>query len=1164
MQDYDQWNHLKQKLNQKKSIYVKPRQIWWTHVGLNIGHETNGHDTLFLRPVLVLKVMTKKTFLGIPMTTKKGRKQYQFKIASNSFADLNQLKIFDTRRVYRFKNRISPKKFDELNQKFRGCYTASVSPDLQGVAGKGPKTEPQTESNTPSLKDQFETLNPPQRQAVERIYGPTLVIAGPGTGKTQLLTLRIAHILQQTDADPRNILCLTFTESGAKAMRERLSRWIGPAAYQVQIQTFHGFCDWILRSYSGYFDRFTDQMQVADDLQKALTFRKVHQSKKWEYFTSLWDEYAYQNDILQALSQLKREHLTPEKLRALVPQEKKRLEADPGNFYKVTRGNYTAGDFKPQKRQEIDTKIGKMLELADFWECWDNELRRQQLYDFDDMIQWVVEAVTNSEDLRYDLQEQFQWLLVDEYQDTNDSQNALLWALTRDTEEPNIFAVGDDDQSIYRFQGASLKNMMDFQSHFPTCELIQLADNYRSIQPILDAAYTLVQNNQERLIADKKLQSQVFLPKKSDKSTPAVLLRSYASLSAEYQQIGQQIKKLLDQGVVAEEIAVLVRNNHEIGPITQELSLLEIPASNRMRDNIFENSSVLFLLQCLQFHVNITDDNNLFELLHHPVWNIPPRDLLRLSLERHRGRTHFFELWIQADDSPKKQMAPTLFEPQNPTEGILFTPALHDVFKRLATEQTKHFSARPRLLIEAYLSHTGLASYLQKEQKNTDWMAIKKLLQWSREQAFESIEKLLDQVKLHQELNIALLADPLPAQSKAVQIMTAHKSKGLEFDHVFIPSLWDKKWGNQRSIERIPLPDLYFEVDKQTEEKNKALEDERRLFFVALTRARQSVYLSFSETDFAGRAKTMSQLASELPENITPKATPLMEDLLIQVPNTHNVESLITPDEQLILGDKIKQFIWSATSLQDYLDCPRKFLYRHLYKYPAPPKSEPQLALGTALHQALEQFFKGSQSSKTYPLVGDKLLHLFDHALRGQSLEKSWFLKLQEHGQKILTQYYAEKLIDLEESHPYGYELEFDFGRYRPVTKGIRLTGKLDKITYLNAEKNHVCITDYKSGKPKTIKPGERLWRQLVFYDLLVINCPQLNWLKRQNQLEFLTPDTKGIFGVRSHNVTEEDRKQVLQELQDAQKAIEAFNFPEVENPSEDPVLDYWNHFGKS
>lgn len=997
-----------------------------------------------------------------------------------------------------------------------------------------------------NLNQIINTLNPAQRQAVEQVYGPVLVLAGPGTGKTHMLTTRVAHILaSDVGASPQNILCLTFTESAAVEMRNRLQQWIGEAAYQVKIMTFHGFCQWVMDDNSHVFYPLIGEREIADDLQKALVYRHIIKSKKWKYFSSVWDDFVHQYDFTRAVSDLKREGLNPESLRALIPAEKERLEANPDNFYKRKFKEFSPGDWKPQAKVKIQDKIAKMYELAELWETYTAEMTKRRLYDFDDLINWVVAEIKSNQNLRLDLQERFQWLLVDEYQDTNASQNAILWQLTEGVQAPNIFAVGDDDQSIYRFQGASVANITDFRTQFADRLEITLSENYRSHQHILDAAYNSVAHNLDRANADKKLDAN-----KTEFTSAQPGTITQAELSGRMAEIGflaDTIKSHLEAGVPAKEIAILVRKNREIAELARELPKFGINVSAQVAQNIFENEAVRKLILMLEIFSDAKHDEKLFDLLHSDFLAIDAKALLQLSLQKTR------------DES----LSQTLLNHPSSDER------LNQFFDFFITTRRDYHHARAAVIAEKFLYESGLAQHMTAEKHLEDWQAIRKFIAWMREQAkgetFRSqfgfnqeLKEILNRINLHQELNIPVFPDKIPADAHSVRLMTAHKSKGLEFEVVFIPGLEDKAWGNPRGKAGMALPQL----QEQNFDEN---QEERRLFFVGLTRAKSQLYLSYSTTDFGGREKAPSIFWHEIPENLSTKTErdALEEKLQSLLPVFYNqAEKTLTEGEKELLQERVKNFRWSASSLQTYLDCPRKFLYQNLYRFPRRPL--PQMALGTSLHQALERTFYALAQGQTPSL--SYLLSEYESALRGHNIGEEDLNKWLEYGKEILENYHQIKLQNFTQDYPFGFELEYDFGHFNPQIEGISITGKMDKIVYLDAKKSKTKITDYKSGKPKSIKPGENYWRQLVFYDLLARNSVGVNWQVEQCEIEFLTPDANGKLGTRSLAVGNEDRAKVIQELKEVNTAVMNLEFPlkDVSGLKDDQrkEIEYWQNFG--
>lgn len=982
------------------------------------------------------------------------------------------------------------------------------------------------------MKDLLNMLNPEQKKAVETLTGPVLVLAGPGTGKTHLLTTRIAYLLQAgIGAEPQNLLCLTFTEAGAVEMRDRLQKWIGNDAYKIKISTFHGFCEWVMSEYPQHFEDTRGERLVADDLQKALAFRDAIKAKKWEYFSNIWDEFTFQWKILGAISKLKRENISSDDLRALIPEEQKRLEADESNFYKRKTGNFQAGDFKPAKRKEIDQKVEKMNELADFWDVYEEKLSNAGYFDFDDQLMWVVKALQENENLKLDLQEQYQWVMVDEYQDTNSAQNAIVWSLTDYDNTPNVFAVGDDDQAIYRFQGASVENIFEFQQKFSSRTDVTLSANYRSAQNILDAAFSVIGKNLDRVDPEKSL-----IAGGTNTKYPGTITK--AEFGSRYLEIGflvDQIRKQLENGVKPNDMAVLVRKNAEILEVARELPKFGIPVSAQVFQNIFDHEYVKILILMVQIFSDPKNDDQIMELLHAPFFEINGATLLQFSLALHKQKkVSAIEFLILESESK---------------------PELKKVLDLIVHTRQQYWHCRPEVVVEKLLYESGLGTYLSSlDSVDTmeSWQNIRKFLEWVTEQRCEQLSDLLERIDLHRQLKIAVRPDPLPADRRAVHIMTAHKSKGQEFDVVFLPGLQDKVWGNPRGMVGLPLPHLFQEDHDENE-------DERRLFFVALTRARKELYLSYSQTDFSGRSKNPSIFWNEIPD-----------DLCTILPIDETEESvqkllpvfLATPDappllesEKDVLREYVKKFVWSATSLQSFLDCPRRFLYQNLYRFPRKPL--PQMALGTALHEALEKYMRQYKDTDTKPPKSE-ILAQFDRALRGQNLEKEDFVKFQEHGREVLSHYFDEK----EATWNTDDLIEFSFSKYAPSIDSIRITGTMDKIVFIDEMKTKAKIVDYKSGKPKPIKKDERLWRQLVFYDLLARHSKGISWTVDSCELEFLTPDYTGKLGKRSLEVTEKDRAQVIQELKDSHEKLQNFEFPMVENPENDPEIDYWQSFG--
>ena len=961
-------------------------------------------------------------------------------------------------------------------------------------------------------------LNAEQRTAVEAIYGTVLVVAGPGTGKTHMLTARIAHILQQTDANPQNILCLTFTEAGATAMRMRLIDWIGEDAYRVTIETFHGFCDKVMARYGQYFtERRTGA--VADDLQKALCFRSVIDKGTWKHLSSVHSPYGSQWDVMRGISDAKREGWTVASLRAAIPDERAKREADPANFYQKKYKDFLPGDFKPTARANIDRTIEKLEEFCTFWEQYERCLSEQGLYDFDDMLIWVRDALATHESLRLDLQEQYQFFLVDEYQDTNTTQNDIVWSLTDYWEEPNLFAVGDDDQSIYRFQGANIQNILDFRSRFPKAQIINLTQNYRSTQQVLDGAYRSVQHNLERLDSEKTLTATT-----NDRTEP--VMRIFRTRFAELVALGQYIESAMKSGTKPAEIAVLCRDNREVREVTDHLLKQGMAVQSDFREDVFHNPSVRHLISIVRLLASPEDEHAWFEVLLLPMWKLSPHVRMRMMIDRHEQRSMPFWDWLGGWCERETGIA-----------------AVRDRISALC-DTGESFSLA---ICSQALHGTGLGAWICRDgnvHRIDDLLAIQKFLSWADEQNVSTLSDLLYRVDLYRELKLRLLPDPRPTQKNAVHVLTAHKSKGREFHTVCVPGLVDSIWGNRRSRTGIILP----RIDDKDHDAN---EEERRLFFVALTRAKRGLYLSYAETDLRStKERTPSQFWQELPEDWRANI-PLSDELerqaqeLLPVFFASERPQFVESEKEFLLA-LVAKFRWSASALNRYLKCPRQFLYQDLFRLPQ--RTNTSMIYGSAIHKALERSVREGLSSPEEVFVP------FREFIEHQGLAAHEVETLLATGRDVLSRYIAwEQSQSLPPSRSeQAWSVERD---------GIACTGRVDRIFTSSDDPKAVRIWDYKTGSSKSIPPNSDYWRQAMMYDLLARHLVPRPFERTEMEFVFLPPKEGTDITRKSVEITDEAREQFWTQLREAHDKVQNLEFPIVPNIDDDPEIEYWQSF---
>ncbi len=403
-----------------------------------------------------------------------------------------------------------------------------------------------------SFNTAYENLNEGQKQAVDTIEGPVMVIAGPGTGKTQILTLRIANILRLTDTRPENILALTFTDSGVQAMRTRLTSFIGSDAYHVPIHTFHSFAGELIRNYPDSYENIVGG-RPASDLEKIEIIENLLEDKTYRRLRPHGDHSYYVKPILNAIATLKKENISTERFAEEINRQVQNLDTIEKFHTKGAHKGKIRGEY-----QEVEKFLERNQELLHLYQRYIAQLRALKLFDFEDMILDTIVALENNQDMLFDVQEKYQYILADEHQDVNQSQNRLIELIASYHERPNVFVVGDEKQAIYRFQGASLENFLFFEDMYQSAKTIALTSNYRSDQKILDLAHDSIKTEDPRL-------KDLRVPLIAKKEYEAVISKQcFSHQVIEDSWIIDQIKKHHDAGVPWQEMAVIVRTNREI------------------------------------------------------------------------------------------------------------------------------------------------------------------------------------------------------------------------------------------------------------------------------------------------------------------------------------------------------------------------------------------------------------------------------------------------------------------------------------------------------------------------------------------------------------------------------------------------------------------------
>jgi len=981
------------------------------------------------------------------------------------------------------------------------------------------------------MEEYFASLNPEQRQAVETTDGPVMVLAGPGTGKTQLLSVRTANILRKTDLYPSNILILTFTNAGVKAMRERLAKIIGPDGYDVVVETFHSFANSIITESEAAISVKGDRVEMTDLERINLLEHLLDTQEGIKAIRNPNAPYLYRHDIESNMSALKRDGITPEDLH---------------RFLKTYEPDGTVIEAKHVQRLKAFANIYDAYEKAKLPEAEDSIFDVRGRYDFDDMILLATQTLQQEPELLAQYQEQFQYVMIDEFQDTNGSQLKLMVSLFNE-KRSNVCVVGDDDQSIYRFQGASVGNFNVFTQLYTDPVRISLEKNYRSQAPILKTSAKIIQQipDKER-IADKQLDPARELDGAQIES------HRFGTIEEELTYLVQEIKALDSEHW--NDTAVLVRTRRQAQDVIEAFLQSGIPYSTDGKEDIRGEYRVQQVLKILDLAVGNLDfeqkDLLIFELLLSDFWEIDHHDLLsfasfvskrkvnyRQKKKRKTNKTpkeyRQEESHLQIpfeDDTDFSSAEVELDKPSLYTELLLRFPAPdrvrsqdHEAPTEEETEQlsiTKTLNLKnPNLLHRAawviarlqkrsasypvyplimeFLQDARVVDYILKTYQDDEVLRLRELRSVSS--FVENLKKasqanpgvMIDSYvrDLHalEKHSIPLAGEMVSSAQEGVKILTAHGSKGLEFQNVFIPfCLQDKGWPKRPMPKKIPLPHELMvgqeHISDKLQEKKLHEYDETRLFYVAATRAKDRLVFTAAPEG----KQVISQFLTNIDLAPAEKTEISEEQTLIQLlrrspqpdPVEHSRETLAGLTEEMSL---------SPSSVNTYLSCHRKFLYHNLLKAPQPKTQA--LVYGQCIHKALEKSYRRFMKEGSFPPL--------------KYFEEQFLQELDWQGvQQGIRQGCLHKLEDAKKWYQQVTEqgpikpLELERKITRKLQDGIVFTGQFDKVE-ATGPNGEVRVIDYKTGTPdkhiKSIENCDDLFsddcddylRQLVAYKLL-------------------------------------------------------------------------------
>lgn len=1043
-------------------------------------------------------------------------------------------------------------------------------------------------------------LNKKQAEAVNYIDGPLLVLAGPGTGKTHLLSARVEHILKATDVSPENILCITFTESGASNMRERLLSTIGKEARKLQIHTYHAFGVDLLSQYKNFADKFDRNLDSAiDEVTKYKIVKTIQEDLPVQDIL----KHSALRDILDTISSAKQARLSGEDL-VKVAEKNEALSvelnseispilegAKKGARYpevvddvyrpileilvkyvskeKIVRdiepvSNVLARDLARLIREAEDLDAnGKKVSVKPFsdwkkacFECKDDGgyrlkdrvankklkslgkimikyselLEKDGLYDFDDMIEQAISFLKKDEAFRLTCQERYQYILLDEFQDTNPSQAEIIRLLT-DYEKPNVMAVGDDDQAIFEFQGADASNLLNFEQYYGA-KVVNLEENYRSNQEILDFSRKIADQISNSFVKNEGAKEMGLSKKLTAFKGPGGIISRHEFLTSdqEYQFVADEISKLIKQGVPQKEIAIIAPKHKYIAPLLPFLKEKEnLNIAYEKRDNIFEDPRLSEILILSRFIYDLSLGKNissrLLEIMSFPFWQIPSAEAISAVYQAKEDKKSGLDYLLKSSSPKIRELAEFLAK----LTMLSFDTPLELMLDYMVGSVELEISVETRAFRSPFLE------FYAKEQDSFETFELYENLAVLREAILsyskEKTLRLKDLVLLledYEEAGMGLVnTSPYRDSEDAVQLVTAHKSKGLEYEYVFLIATDNVNWGRGKGNNNLlSLPKNMVQI-----RHTGTTDDEKlRLLFVAITRAKKALVMTNSTKDFSGKSPARLSYLEEYVDDdgnvispliINPKNSEKLYKVSLHYNDLKELRKTVdlrktwrsayvrnTPELRPILLRRMENYKLTSTDLASFVDIsyggPMAFFEKKVLRTPQPPATS-NIILGNLVHHAFQKITADGISDEEAVEGLRKEAECSD--LTGRELKE--LLEIGELALRTSLESFGDLL------RAQNSRAELDLKGEHITIDGVPVTGVLDHVA-IEKEKKTIEIYDFKTGKYHKEKWGSvnSLYKyslQLGFYKLILNNSPTYKLYKvTKGHILFVNPDEEG------------------------------------------------------
>lgn len=905
-------------------------------------------------------------------------------------------------------------------------------------------------------------LNEAQKQAVEYVDGPLMIIAGAGTGKTTVLTERVKKIISDGLAKPSEILALTFTEKAAREMEERIDVALPMGYVQTWIMTFHSFGEQILRS-EGLSIGLDSGFNMLSEAESQLFLKKHFGEFDLTYFKPRGNPNKFIRGLVKHFSRLKDEDITPKQYIDWVKQQ--------------TPSEETSKE-----------EIAKFEELAKAYEKYEQLKHQEGVMDFGDLITNTLRLFRERPDVLKKYQERFKYILVDEYQDTNYAQTEIVHLLASTHRKIAVFL--DDDQSIYRFRGAAVYNAMAFREQFPETKVVVLTENYRSTQPILDHSYQLVTNNNPDRLEIKEHVAKKLTAARGTGETPRVMFleRGEDEADAVAEEINQLIQRSDDYQW--KDAAILVRANGHADIFTKALSRFGIPYQFLGPGKLYNQPEIKDLIAYYRVLANFSDDAALYRLITKEFFHINRRDIAALLAWADERTVSLFETLeqiadtdIRIADESKKQLSWL--------RDILLRHL--DLVPKYSPGQLLYYFLEDTRLLELY--QTVTTDREQREVQNISKF-FDQLRAFELKQPDATVHDWVEYVEFVWDQGESPIASEIDwSTQNAVNILTVHSAKGLEFPIVFLVNLVNDRFPTRHRHDQIPIPDAL--AKEPLPEKDVHAQEERRLFYVAMTRAKELLYLSGAK--FYGDAKKPKKLSpfvhEALGEDLSEflyeaetkeKTIPLFDWVDVQ-------RDTPTTDE---MPEAHKVTYLSFSQIDAFRICPMHYKMRYILNVPTPPNAA--LTFGTTMHNTMRAFYQWTTSAqfKTQNAkLQNKILELYDQYWIPMGFEsKDQRNRMYTQG-KTWLQDYVKKSFDPNET---VIDLEKSFSI--KIAPDLRLGGRIDRVSRL--PDGRLEIIDYKTGAPRTQKDLDKDL-QLAIYALAATDPDVYNQPIEQVSLAF-------------------------------------------------------------